>query len=174
MAESDSFAALQERFAEVGGRIAGMYGATPLMGRLYGILYLSLRSMSLEELATAAGTAKSTASVALRKLESARMVQRHWRKGDRRDHYTAQTDFAELMRAWYEMVFQHELRYMTEAGAMVRRTLQDAPMGGDWPSAEDRAMLLARLEHYEQFMQMFLAWMSALSGPECRGGEPTC
>jgi predicted transcriptional regulator len=96
-----SFSAVQEDYAELAGRATAVYGLSPLLGRLWGVLLLSPAPLGLDALAAAVGAAKSTVSVSMRQLERYRLVERHWRRGDRRDYYAARTDYLAILRDWW-------------------------------------------------------------------------
>lgn len=166
MTDDDSFSALRDRYAALVGRAAALYGLSPLLGRLYGGLYLTPDALTLDELAVAAGAAKSTVSVAMRQLEHYRLVQRDWRKGDRRDFYRARTDFLGVIGDWYRLFVQHELTYIAEGSADARQALAAAPESGDWPSAEERAALIDRLEALDRLAARFRPWVDALLAEE--------
>jgi hypothetical protein len=70
------FAQATEAFADGLARICRLYGVNPLLGRLYALLFVAPEPLSLDTIAQRAGTAKSTVSVALRRLLAARVVQR--------------------------------------------------------------------------------------------------
>jgi DNA-binding transcriptional regulator GbsR (MarR family) len=160
--EQLSFDALRERFAELCGRAAAVYGLNPLLGRLYGMLFLSPEPLSLDELSELVGAAKSTVSVAIRGLETYRVVRREWRKGDRRDFYSARDDFPGMLQDWYLTFFQRELRYGEQANSTAREALLRSAGSAGWPAAEQRAVLLDRLDHLDQLMAAFRAWFDQL------------
>ena len=101
-----SFSAVQEAYAGLAGRATAVYGLSPLLGRLWGVLLLSPAPLGLDALAAAVGAAKSTVSVSMRQLERYRLVERHWRKGDRRDYYAPRTDYLAILRDWYRLFGQ--------------------------------------------------------------------
>ena len=162
MAQDEGFAQVQERYAEAVAHIAANYGVNPLLGRLYGLLVLAPESLSLDELAAAVGAAKSTVSVAMRTLETYRAVQRHWRKGDRRDFYAARTDFSAILQDWYRLFFRPELDGMQQANALARRALAARSAGSDWPDSDGREQLLARLGQMDAMNDLCRAWLDQL------------
>lgn len=133
-----AFIALRDRFADGVARLVGLYGANPLLGRLYAVLLLSAQPMSLDDVTDAAGSAKSTASVALRNLEKYRLVHRHWRKSDRRTFYEARTDLAQMVGEWRELFLDRDL-------GLAGRILREAEEGLAGQDAEEAAKLSARL-----------------------------
>ena len=71
---------LEENVIAAYARVCQIYGIPPNLGRLYALLYLSAAPMSLAELSDAAGLAKSSTSVALRRLERYGFVRRQPRR----------------------------------------------------------------------------------------------
>jgi DNA-binding transcriptional regulator GbsR (MarR family) len=173
MERSGSFRDAQEQYADLAGRATAVYGLSPLLGRLYGVLLLSPAPLTLDALVAAVGAAKSTVSVSMRTLERYRLVERHWIRGDRRDFYSARTDFRAILQDWYRLFGLQELRYMEQANAAARQALRAAPAGEDWPSPAERAALLDRLERIDQAFALFRAWADRLLGaPPATDGRP--
>lgn len=140
------FPDVRERFAEQLGRLAGLYGVNPLLGRLYAVLLLAAAPLSLDEVTEAAGTAKSTASVALRNLEKYRVVRRHWRKSDRRTFYTARTDFTAMLGEWYSLFLERDIAQFTALCQEAREGLKAAHANPGGPDAADVRELVGRLD----------------------------
>ncbi len=80
------------------GAVTEFWGAGRHTGRLWAVLYLSERPMSMDELASAAGITKGHVSTNLRTLLRLRMVTKINRPGDRRDWYTAEPDIWKVAR----------------------------------------------------------------------------
>lgn len=155
-----SFSAVQEAYAGLAGRATAVYGLSPLLGRLWGVLLLSPAPLGLDALAAAVGAAKSTVSVSMRQLERYRLVERHWRKGDRRDYYAPRTDYLAILRDWYRLFGQHELAYMTQANASARRALEQGAEEEGWPLPEERAQLLDRLASMDALIGLVREWIA--------------
>ncbi len=152
-------ATLADQFAQV----CQIYGIPAKYGRLYALLFLSPRPLSLSELAARSTIAKSTTSTAMRSLERYRLVRRAARGSDRQDYYEVVADIAQVMRDWVRMFLAPEL----EVGAqLVERfqagitTLADAA-GYDASEVavlEQRAALMRRsLRDGEQLVATLLA-----------------
>lgn len=159
MPNEQSFADVQERYAEFFGSAAALYNVNPLLGRLYGYLVLAPEPMTLSDLSRAAGAAKSTVSVAMRTLEHYRLVRRSWIKGDRRDYFSIRTNVNEVLRELFQLFFSHELKYMREANVTAREALESSTDGGNWPSDDQRQELLRRIEILENFYDLVAAWL---------------
>ncbi len=148
-----------EQFASGCARAMGMYGMNPLMGRLYGVLFLSPEPQTLDALSEQVGAAKSTVSVAIRKLAGGHLVRRQWKKGDRRDYWEAVSDPQTLMEEWHHHFFEPEGRTWTEIAGLAVEALGHGDLPDALP-ASDRAEVLARLETWETFAQQAMALLA--------------
>ncbi|NVB40133.1 MarR family transcriptional regulator [Pseudenhygromyxa sp. WMMC2535] len=143
-------------------RVCHIYGIPSNLGRLYAQLYLSTVPMSLAELAEASGAAKSTTSVALRRLERYRFVRRLPRGSDRRDYYEALTDPAEILREWARHFLQPEMSVGADMVADFERDLERAVAAGEYAD-DEAATLRERLEEMRgsmHFGQMLIETLS--------------
>lgn len=70
-----------------------LYGVTPSIGRLYAILYFSEEAMTLDQMGKSLGMSKPSMSTGIHSLLDIEMVQKVWRKGERKDLYKAEKDF---------------------------------------------------------------------------------
>ncbi len=70
-----------------------LYGVTPSIGRLYGVLYFSEEPMTLNQMGSSLGMSKPSMSTGIHSLMDIEMVQKVWRKGERKDLYKAEKDF---------------------------------------------------------------------------------
>lgn len=127
------------------GKLCAVVGLNPLLGRLYAVVYLSTAPVSLDDLRLAVGAAKSTVSVAIRKLLAGGVVRRHRADDDRRDYYVAVADPAVVVRQWHEAYVARELAALGELTRGIRRELAE-PRGEGWPSASERDLLRSRLD----------------------------
>lgn len=95
---SDSVHELQHGTMGTMGRITSFWGFSKIMGQLYGLLYLSPKPLTLDEMAENLSISKGNVSINIRALERWNMVRRVWVKGDRKDFYEAETDFWKIIR----------------------------------------------------------------------------
>lgn len=89
---------LQHGTMETMGRITAFWGFSKIMGQLYGLLYLSPKPLTLDEMAESLSISKGNVSINIRALERWNMVRQVWIKGDRKDFYEAETDFWKIIR----------------------------------------------------------------------------
>ena len=79
-------------------RISHFWGYPKAMGAVFGAIYLSPEPVSLNALVEQASISKGAVSVNVRSLERLGMVHKRLRIGDRKDYYTAETDFWKIIR----------------------------------------------------------------------------
>mgnify|MGYP003376737310 FL=1 len=80
------------------GRLAGFFGFSDVMGRLYGTLLLSPEPLSLDELCDTLQISKGSVSMNMRDLERWGMAKEVWVRGERRKFYKAESDMWQVIR----------------------------------------------------------------------------
>lgn len=88
----------REQFIQGLSRITHFWGFPKAMGAIYGAVYLSPDLLSLDEIVTQVGVSKGSVSTNIRMLERLGMVHKQLQIGDRKDYYTAETDFWKIVR----------------------------------------------------------------------------
>ena len=94
----DDLVAVQESTVAGLGRLAGFFGFSEVMGRLYGTLLLSPNPMSLDDLAEGLKISKGSVSMNVRALERWGIAKEVWVRGERRKFYMAESDFWTVIR----------------------------------------------------------------------------
>jgi HTH-type transcriptional regulator, glycine betaine synthesis regulator len=79
------------------GRIAQFWGFTRTMGRAFGLLYLSRDPLPQSEIQARLGISAGSASMTLSALGRWGVVHKVWVRGQRREHYQAETDFWKMI-----------------------------------------------------------------------------
>ena len=85
-----------ERFILHWGDMGGQWGVNRSVSQIHALLYLSERPLTAEEIAEALGLARSNVSNSIRELMAWDLVRRVPVKGDRRDHFEAESDLWEI------------------------------------------------------------------------------
>jgi DNA-binding transcriptional regulator GbsR (MarR family) len=86
---------------ETAGRLFQVLGLPRSTGQIYGLLYLSARPLSLDDLCQMLAMSKGSASTGTRHLASWRAIRQVWVPGDRRDYFEAIGDISDILRACY-------------------------------------------------------------------------
>jgi DNA-binding transcriptional regulator GbsR (MarR family) len=91
----DELEKARERVIEAISQNMNLYGVTPSIGRLWGLLYFQNHPMTLDEMKNELGMSKTSMSTSVRTLMDLHMVDKVWKKGNRKDLYVAEED-------WYQ------------------------------------------------------------------------
>lgn len=93
--EHEKLKKARDRFIDSMAHNMNLYGITHSVGRLYGLLYFSENPMTLDEMKDELGMSKTSMSTSVRQLQELNMVERVWKKGERKDLYKNTED-------WYQ------------------------------------------------------------------------
>lgn len=144
------------------GTICRIYGINPLYGRLLATLFLSVEPLSLTELSERTRAAKSTVSVAVRRLAAFRMVQRKDVAGDRRDFYVVNLDAKDIINEFIQSYLRRELEIGSELLTQLRQDIRQVKDKGA-PSPSERKVLQARIEQMATATDALASWVQRLS-----------
>ena len=100
------------------GRIAEFWGFTRTMGRAFGLLYLSRDPLPQAEIQSRLGISAGSASMTLAALGRWGVVHKIWVRGQRREHYQAETDFWKMISG---VLNERERREISAAVEVVGR-----------------------------------------------------
>ena len=121
---NDELSLAQENFIQGMSRISNFWGFPRAMGALFGAIYLSPEPLSLDELVELSGVTKGAVSTNVRQLERLGMVEKHIRIGDRKNYYTAETDFWKIIKG---ILREREKQEFDAALQTVDRSLEMIP-----------------------------------------------
>jgi len=79
-------------------RITNFWGFPKAMGAIFGAVYLSPAALTLDDIVAQVGVTKGAVSTNIRNLERLGIVHKHFKLGDRKDYYTAETDFWKIVK----------------------------------------------------------------------------
>ncbi len=120
---TDSLSQSRQHFLLGLSRISEFWGFPKAMGAIYGALYLSPGPLSLDEIVEQVSVTKGAVSTNVRALERLGMVHKHLQIGERKDYYTAETDFWKIIKGILKerekSEFDHALQSVSESLAMV-------------------------------------------------------
>jgi DNA-binding transcriptional regulator GbsR (MarR family) len=125
-----------------------------LQGRIFALLYLTPRQLSLEQIADELQQSKSNISVNIRGLVEWHLVRRVSVERSRKDHYEAATDFWLVMREIMERRFRWNLRQVLASVAETSRSLGAGGRSSAGAEVEKRAFINGRLEAIRTFFAL--------------------
>lgn len=98
MSISEEIKKINEGIIEAFGHGISMFGMNGTLGRILGLLFFADEPMSLDEMAKELMVSKATISINIRILEDLATVYKVWKKGSRKDYYTAERDFDKILQ----------------------------------------------------------------------------
>ncbi len=78
------------------GDMGGKWGVNRSISQIHALLYLSERPLTADEIAETLGLARSNVSNSIKELQSWNLIRRVPVRGDRREHFEAETDVWEM------------------------------------------------------------------------------
>jgi DNA-binding transcriptional regulator GbsR (MarR family) len=87
-----------ERFVLHWGEMGGQWGVNRSVSQIHALLYVSERPLTAEEIASVLGIARSNVSNSLKELLGWDLIRRVPIRGDRREHFEAETDVWDMVR----------------------------------------------------------------------------
>lgn len=141
---------IREGLMEAMGRITSFWGFSKIMGQLYGLLYLSSKPLTLDEMSESLSISKGNTSINIRALERWSMVKAVWVKGDRKDYYEAETDFWKIIKG---VLREREKKEFDLALDSVSKLLQKSIETQKAVKTAEAAFAIERLKKLEDFIQ---------------------
>ncbi len=127
--ENQTLNQAHDNFIQGMSRISNFWGFPKAMGAIYGAIYLSPDPISLDELVEQVGVSKGAVSTNVRHLERLNMVHKHIQLGDRKDYYSAETDFwkiiKNILQEREQSEFDKAIHTVTESLDMVEGVEED-------------------------------------------------
>ena len=140
-----------ENFIQGVSRITNFWGFPKAMGAIYGAVYLSPAPLCLDDLVEQVGVTKGAVSTNVRQLERLGMIHKHVVIGDRKDYYSAETDFWKIvkgiLREREKAEFDTALRSVSESLEIVHLT----PLEGE--DAQLAVFYEQRLKNMQTFFK---------------------
>src|SRR5262245_7102445 len=125
---------------------------TQQQARIFGLLYLGARPLSLDEIAAELSQSKSNVSLNIRALVEWHLVRRQPVAGSRRDHYQAATDFFRALQEIFEQRFRWTVRQVLTAVTDARAAASESRSNSE---------VVQRLVRLEEFFGLIDAGIAA-------------
>lgn len=94
--KKDGLSQAIEQFVLGWGDMGSQWGVNRSVAQIHALLYLAETPLTAEDIADTLGIARSNVSNSLRELLSRRLIHRVPLRGDRRDHFVAETDLWQM------------------------------------------------------------------------------
>ena len=143
---SKSLAKIKKDFTQGLSQISRFWGFPKGMGAIFAVLYLSPTSLSLDEIVKETGLTKGAVSTEVRVLARMGLVHRSTKLGDRKDYYSAESDFYAAIRS---ILQERQNSEFDRAVRSVNDTL--TVMDENWVEDEDWNFVYARVQALQEF-----------------------
>ena len=87
---------VEDDFVELWNNMASLWGISPTMARIHGLLYITGASLSMDDIMARLGISRGNVSMNLSKLVEWGLVRRVHKRGDRREYYQSLSDVWEM------------------------------------------------------------------------------
>jgi DNA-binding transcriptional regulator GbsR (MarR family) len=143
-----------ERFVLHWGEMGGQWGVNRSVSQIHALLFLSDRPMTADDIADALGLARSNVSNSIKELLGWNLIRRVPIRGDRRDHFEAETDIWEV---FLRIAQGRKEREIDPALAVLKTCAADADRDtAVHPTAR------ARLKDMLAFVEMMERWYAQM------------
>lgn len=99
-----------------------LYGLPPSAGRQYGMMFFQNRPLTLDDMSEELGMSKTSMSTSIRALSEAKLVERVWERGVRKDLYKANDDWHQNFIDMFSIRWR---RSVTLHSSAIRRSITE-------------------------------------------------
>lgn len=139
-----------ERFILHWGDLGGQWGVNRSVAQIHALLLVSEEPMNAEDIADALGLARSNVSNSVKELLTWNLIKRAPVPGDRRDHFTAESDMWEMVS---RIVAMRKARELDPAAEVLDACLTEAKQD---PKATKAAV--KRLSDLQELIALLNGW----------------
>jgi len=141
-----SLTQIKKDFTEGLSQISRFWGFPKGMGAIFAVLYLSPAALSLDEIVQQTGLTKGAISTEIRALARMGLVHRSTKLGDRKDYYSAESDFYAAIRS---LLKERQNTEFDRAIRSVKETL--AKMDANWIDNDEWNFAYQRVQALQDF-----------------------
>lgn len=112
----------RKRIAESIAQNIHLYGLPPSAGRQFGLMFFQDRPLTLDDMSAELGMSKTSMSTSIRALSEAKLVDRVWERGVRKDLYEVKDDWYQSFIDSFTIKWRGSVSLHTTA---IRKSLAD-------------------------------------------------
>ena len=154
---------VEDQFVELWNNMAGLWGISPTMARIHGLLYITGAALSMDDIMARLAISRGNVSMNLSKLVEWGLVRKVHRRGDRKEYFESLSDVWEMFTLVASQRKRREIDPILTTLRRCRDELTPAALGPDAasPAVADRAArineLLKLLTQLDGLAQRFFA-----------------
>ena len=149
---------VDEQFVELWNNMAALWGISPTMARIHGLLYITGAALSMDDIMGRLTISRGNVSMNLSKLVEWGLVRRVHKRGDRRDYYESLSDVWEMFTL---VANQRKRREIDPILTTLRRCKEELSPEVLGPQAQEPAAL-ERFRRVNDLLK-FLSLMESLA-----------
>jgi DNA-binding transcriptional regulator GbsR (MarR family) len=139
---------VEEEFVDLWNNMAALWGISPTMARIHGLLYITGASLSMDDIMARLGISRGNVSMNVSKLLEWGLVRRVHKRGDRREYYVSISDVWEMFTLLANQRKRREIDPILSTLRRCRAELEPAAQKHD-AAAEER---LRRIDELWKFV----------------------
>ncbi len=154
----DRLAEVEDRFVDLWRTMSSLWGVSPTMAQIHGLLYITGQALSMDDIMARLGISRGNVSMNLSKLVEWGLVRRVHRRGNRRDYYESLGDVWEMFTLVAAQRKRREVDPILNTLRRCREDLSPEVLGAaaEEPATRERARRINELHS-------FLALMDSLA-----------
>jgi len=131
---------IEEDFVGLWRSMSSLWGISPTMAEIHGLLYISGAALSMDDIMARLGISRGNVSMNLSKLAEWGLIRRVHKRGDRRDYYESLRDVWEMFTLVAAQRKRREIDPILNTLRQCRERLSADALGvsADAPQAADR------------------------------------
>ena len=149
---------VEDEFVELWNNMGSLWGISPTMARIHGLLYISGAALSMDDIMDRLGISRGNVSMNLSKLVEWGLVRRVHKRGDRKDYYESLSDVWEMFTLVANQRKRREIDPILTTLRRCKEELSPEALGGlvEEPAAQ---------EHFRRVNELFkfLSLMESLA-----------
>ena len=142
-----------EKFTLHWGEMGSQWGVNRTMSQIHALLFIIGKPLNAEEITETLGVARSNVSNSIKELQHWGLVQKVSILGDRRDHFSTNTDVWELARI---IVVERQKREL-EPTVQFLQELMDSP-----EFENENSEVKARIRDTKEFVSTLTTWSAEM------------
>ncbi len=150
----EELTAVQDSMLEGLGQLADYFGFSKVMGQLFGVLLLSPKPLSLDDMVERLGISKASVSTTMRSMENMGIVRQSWTRGQsaRRKFYEAETDFWQIFT---NILSSREMRDVERALNVMAKNQEQLSHSIAEMNEKDAELAQLYLDRIQQMQSLF-------------------
>lgn len=144
---------VEDQFVELWNNMASLWGISPTMARIHGLLYITGKAMSMDDIMERLGISRGNVSMNLSKLLEWGLVRRVHKRGDRKEYYESLSDVWEMFTLVINQRKRREIDPILNTLRRCKEELSPDELGAlaDDPEAQERSR---RINDLLKFLSM--------------------